>query len=244
MMAGTTILPSVHPRGCGEYYPVTFRDDRTHRFIPAGAGNTSPPCVGRGLCAVHPRGCGEYGPRSRVGQGPHGSSPRVRGILPRPRGRAPGGRFIPAGAGNTSQRCRCRSPVSVHPRGCGEYVRPYRSGAPTGRFIPAGAGNTYDPHQVPHIVAVHPRGCGEYWNQLGVAVAFSGSSPRVRGIREAVGHYLLFSRFIPAGAGNTTTRTHMPRRFRFIPAGAGNTLKTRVSLNAKSVHPRGCGEYT
>ena len=91
---------------------------------------------------------------------------------------------------------------------------------------------------------VHPRGCGEY----------SRGCALVR----------LTMRFIPAGAGNTTslrsvgwpTSGSSPRvrgilkralwvvaAGRFIPAGAGNTSQASAHRLHIAVHPRGCGEY-
>ena len=112
--------PSVHPRGCGERFPLndrlvsgsgssprvrgthqcSARKQVADRFIPAGAGNAhASPCLNPST-AVHPRGCGE---RCFLTDRPAfkaGSSPRVRGtLLTRTTPERPP-RFIPAGAGN------------------------------------------------------------------------------------------------------------------------------------------------
>ena len=110
----------VHPRVCGERYdrlpdgvlragssprvrgtpePARLSPHR-RRFIPACAGNASPPKIAKGARPVHPRVCGERG--WKVGRANlfHGSSPRVRGtrleIIPA----LAHCRFIPACAGN------------------------------------------------------------------------------------------------------------------------------------------------
>ena len=152
-----------------------------------------------------------------------GSSPRVRGTPPAP--------------------CPASAPATVHPRGCGERLRPaarMRSSAGSSprvrgtrawqrsfltslRFIPAGAGNAARHHPTNQANPVHPRGCGEHAIKQPRCSAISGSSPRVRGTQRHRHAGLLQRRFIPAGAGNTWgckgCGVHGP------------------------VHPRGCGEH-
>ena len=75
---------------------------------------------------------------------------------------------------------------------------------PQERFIPAGAGSSLRFFVRPGLVPVYPRWRGEH----GVSPAFScisrGLSPLARGTHRP--HYRHYgkSRFIPAGAGNTT----------------------------------------
>ncbi len=138
------------------------RQDRRHRFIPAGAGNTPNGMLRHIPGAVHPRGRGEHGglPSGR-GDG-IGSSPRARGTHERVVIFWGAIRFIPAGAGNTRYCRRSRSHRPVHPRGRGEHAAdpsgplnsvgssprargtpvPVLTGSEHRRFIPAGAGNT------------------------------------------------------------------------------------------------------
>ena len=72
----------------------------------------------------------------------NGSSPRVRGTR-RQLGRQEANcRFIPACAGNTSERRAGRSRTTVHPRVCGEHAIVGIGGDLLTRFIPACAGNT------------------------------------------------------------------------------------------------------
>ena len=171
------------------------------RFIPAHAGNADAP-VSRGASrAVHPRACGERGILIFVDRQRGGSSPRMRGT---PADLDPIGyltRFIPAHAGNASV-VRVRSVWrAVHPRACGERVKPWRSaqasvgssprmrgtrppadlrGLPT-RFIPAHAGNAAQPSESSTGVSVHPRACGERSLVIGTCAYGGGSSPRMRG---------------------------------------------------------------
>ena len=193
--------------------------------------------------SVHPRGCGEHGRLQAAQYEKGGSSPRVRGTLHWSSWVILFGRFIPAGAGNTSPCSDRSSTAAVHPRGCGEHrcicskcrwcdgSSPRVRGTPSSpgatahplRFIPAGAGNTVIVRSPNPTVTVHPRGCGEHIPSRSAQIQLSGSSPRVRGTQ--------------------MERRWKVKHYRFIPAGAGNTSGS-VELNStKSVHPRGCGEH-
>ena len=155
---------------------------RGARFIPACAGNTG---NRRGKSAdqsVHPRVCGEHWPRLKNVVAVHGSSPRVRGTLPRHLEPVPIRRFIPACAGNTLPIRTRRATAPVHPRVCGEHtilkndhVGKYGSSPRVRgtlrerllrfvdhRFIPACAGNTTAQHRIRSTLPVHPRVCGEH----------------------------------------------------------------------------------
>ncbi len=193
------------------------------RFIPADAGNTACKTAARNGNTVHPRGCGEYVLHHESHGGRAGSSPRMRGILYLPLRRQRLRRFIPADAGNTPNSWVVTRSWSVHPRGCGEYIKYWSLIKPFIRFIPADAGNTCV-YVVCHCsLTVHPRGCGEYRLPLLLVPSHHGSSPRMRGIR------LHPFRFV--------------RPLRFIPADAGNTAQHGGGSRPVSVHPRGCGEY-
>ena len=93
---------------------------------------------------------------------------------------------------------------------------------PRGRFIPARAGNSATrPARFP-VAPVHPRSCGEQFGQVKAQGSESGSSPLVRG----------------TGPG----RVRFPDSARFIPARAGNR-SSRGSIGLPdTVHPRSCGE--
>ena len=133
--------------------------------------------------------------------------------------------------------------LSVHPRGCGEHLvnwltpdrvtgsSPRVRGTRVDpdavpilqRFIPAGAGNTTVSVTPSGEVTVHPRGCGEHFFPTRLIPAESGSSPRVRGTRIRGLLRGIYTRFIPAGAGNTSIM--------------------RCGSASGPVHPRGCGEH-
>ncbi|CAB1368091.1 conserved protein of unknown function [Denitratisoma oestradiolicum] len=111
---------------------------------------------------VHPRACGEHRTPSNWTCWETGSSPRMRGTRARSKIPPLERRFIPAHAGNTNPEAMEESPITVHPRACGEHkaiakklekeggssprmrgtrwirIRPHG----INRFIPAHAGNT------------------------------------------------------------------------------------------------------
>ncbi len=72
-----------------------------NRFIPAGAGNTTPATCFASRSAVYPRWRGEHGLLPCFAGNPHGLSPLARGTQRTGICRQFLYRFIPAGAGNT-----------------------------------------------------------------------------------------------------------------------------------------------
>ncbi len=94
---------------------------------------------------------------------------------------------------------------------------------PRRRFIPAHAGNTCPGARRSGCRPVHPRACGEHAAMAMMMTISIGSSPRMRGTRTSRVSSACTIRFIPAHAGNTSTRPMLP--------------------NWYSVHPRACGEH-
>ena len=253
---------SVHPRACGEqigddvpagcYYGSSprvrgtgcHRPDRcrVRRFIPARAGNRTARRTTSPASSVHPRACGEQAFRSSPAAFATGSSPRVRGTVPRHRHGRDRRRFIPARAGNSAAASTATADHLVHPRACGEQgcfscsARRSRGSSPRvrgtahvahrlrvpPRFIPARAGNSWCRSRSLRAVPVHPRACGEQASIASWKSGAFGSSPRVRG----------------------TVRPRVPdrRRGRFIPARAGNRCAPFTGARSATVHPRACGE--
>jgi len=227
---------------------------RRSRFIPAGAGNTQKSPGRPGFRAVHPRGCGEHSSAPAMISAISGSSPRVRGTRAHPAPSRTPARFIPAGAGNTVSKPRCRRTTPVHPRGCGEHGRSsrclsrsvgssprVRGTRPAGgfprpgwRFIPAGAGNTGGRSVRFAAQSVHPRGCGEHTLVLQRLDPCVGSSPRVRGTPAGTGGSFFIARFIPAGAGNTPTPIAWRR------SGYGSSPRVRGTLISADPASRLC----
>ena len=254
---------TVHPRACGEHRSCGVSliiDDGSSprlrgtlgaasgcrsrtRFIPAPAGNTRKNWCTTGSDSVHPRACGEHKQTLSMPLYNVGSSPRLRGTPGRTGALPAPIRFIPAPAGNTNRRSRCRSTTSVHPRACGEHIdldaaEPADNGSSPRlrgthqqlpqrrvlhRFIPAPAGNTTTPSGGRSATTVHPRACGEHSTAKHALGGCLGSSPRLRGTRR----------------GATTAHA----RHRFIPAPAGNTSTSSIRARGSTVHPRACGEH-
>ena len=142
MSLTTRYASSVHPRVCGEQTSrkrftrrgdgssprvrgtdqlITDRD-KTHRFIPACAGNSRGNNGPRERRSVHPRVCGEQRCELSDSHRKYGSSPRVRGTGPIFFAREQSLRFIPACAGNRSPYRARQSQQPVHPRVCGEQA--------------------------------------------------------------------------------------------------------------------------
>ena len=171
-----------------------------------------------------------------------GSSPRVRGTRSERLENRNGIRFIPACAGNATEREYEWFGRTVHPRVCGErstgaFRDPRADGSSPrvrgtlpqprvdllrGRFIPACAGNASRAASPQISTPVHPRVCGERGIDCRMNVGYGGSSPRVRGTLPDTAERRRGGRFIPACAGNARPPT--PRR------------------PTATVHPRVCGE--
>ena len=134
-------------------------------------------------------------------------------------------RFIPAGAGNTAPLKICTKAIAVYPRWRGEHWQNKHRGtrgaglSPLARgtldqavlffqrrrFIPAGAGNTQKQNTETAVPAVYPRWRGEHDEITLTTEQKRGLSPLARGTRAAVVPGGRCRRFIPAGAGNTTS---------------------------------------
>ena len=211
-------------------------------FIPACAGKTEGYLPYRVTTPVHPRVCGENIQHQDTRHRHAGSSPRVRGKLTWFVTGVEQCRFIPACAGKTRSPPPSSPPRSVHPRVCGENdtgaassasasgssprVRGKRPGhgrrSLAGRFIPACAGKTNSRRGGRLVSWVHPRVCGENSKLSSAPRLRIGSSPRVRGK-------------LSQGIRETTTT-------RFIPACAGKTYSRTTWPTGQRVHPRVCGE--
>ena len=192
--------------------------------------------------AAHPRACGENGTPLTAEEAREGSSPRVRGKLPRPDRRVRSHGLIPARAGKTPRPARSTACAWAHPRACGENaaigsrlnfvagssprVRGKHGLVPGGDevagLIPARAGKTAGLALRPRRPKAHPRACGENVREVSLTAIPAGSSPRVRGKRVSPSPHPPIPRLIPARAGKTPCRT---------PESGG--------LRA---HPRACGE--
>ena len=151
-------------------------------IIPACAGNTSPRPARTPTTRDHPRVCGEHGYLTTAEVAELGSSPRVRGTLPRSAWNATCWWIIPACAGNTILISGATGQHGDHPRVCGEHlplvkrISCWPGSSPRVRgtrldverhqvragIIPACAGNTvWEVHSC-LVGGDHPRVCGEH----------------------------------------------------------------------------------
>ena len=232
-----------HPRVCGEHALLMIlstgsagssprvRGTRTHEtysrwevgIIPACAGNTKRTRPWPAEAGIIPACAGNTGSSLVRWVRSSGSSPRVRGTLPRPVHRADHEGIIPACAGNTRTPRGFRTGRRDHPRVCGEHdhighggIRvkgssPRVRGTPGRRvcaqamrgIIPACAGNTLRPSHASSMHGDHPRVCGEHTEGTSKTARWQGSSPRVRGTLRRRRRARAEIGIIPACAGNT-----------------------------------------
>ncbi|RYQ46226.1 hypothetical protein PG1780B_1256 [Bifidobacterium pseudolongum subsp. globosum] len=89
------------------------------RIIPAHAGQTPPAAPRRYAPGNHPRACGANALIMKATQGTYGSSPRMRGKLPRIARRVFQHGIIPAHAGQTLRWSVSMWRPADHPRACG-----------------------------------------------------------------------------------------------------------------------------
>ena len=184
------------PRG-GRRVP----DAERLRAVGAGRGGAKADPNQQFHTTVHPRVRGERATVAREDKANAGSSPRARGTQGPNGAVSRDARFIPACAGNACTSRARTAATPVHPRVRGERARGARGN---------GSG------------AVHPRVRGERVTTPLATLTIPGSSPRARGTR---GH----------GAAGA-------RVDRFIPACAGNASTRRTAGRSGSVHPRVRGE--
>ncbi len=168
-------------------------------------------------------------------------------------------RFIPAGAGNTHSFQHCSGCKPVYPRWRGEHVfysntRPPNHGlSPLARgtrrasfvrlrvirFIPAGAGNTSKWYLYEKILPVYPRWRGEHAAQPIEFEKLSGLSPLARGTRMRTHLEVESRRFIPAGAGNTSSGSSLTSLSQVYPRWRGEHSKsTQLNLNTFLAHKK------
>ena len=110
----------------------------------------------------------------------------------------------------------------LSPLARGTLIKLYRT-AMGSRFIPAGAGNTGDNPPIINVVSVYPRWRGEH-------ISFPP------GLRYSCG-------LSPLARGTPDHRRNRNSRTRFIPAGAGNTTTRGCDRSGRSVYPRWRGEH-
>ncbi len=222
MSVQTVFLPGLSPLARGTQRGLMSALNH-HRFIPAGAGNTMLPSFTPFLISVYPRWRGEHNRPYEDHWHGGGLSPLARGTHPEINGDGAFTRFIPAGAGNTSNCCNGQRSHAVYPRWRGEHCLGGGSAQPRNglsplargtrgnsfldaallRFIPAGAGNTLPSLVDEKSITVYPRWRGEHGGRIFYIPTVRGLSPLARGTLDRKYAPIDEKRFIPAGAGNT-----------------------------------------
>ena len=205
----------------GLYYLRSIR-----RIIPAHAGQTRCIFSRVSTSSDHPRACGANPDSSWTRRSPSGSSPRMRGKRVGLRAVGLELRIIPAHAGQTDCLVLIICCVTDHPRACGANPlqcvievfqvgsSPRMRGKPVHlqqrfrivRIIPAHAGQTFSEVQTVALSTDHPRACGANRGCMLRYVLQIGSSPRMRGKRDAGHGDNVARRIIPAHAGQTGAR--------------------------------------
>ncbi len=176
-----------------------------HRFIPAGAGNTSTLSITTDREPVYPRWRGEHPNGSALSYPQIGLSPLARGTQSDAIDALIDARFIPAGAGNTGVIPIAARNAAVYPRWRGEHDKSLTKNNSTpglsplargthhyfgksvikNRFIPAGAGNTYRSNGRNTEFSVYPRWRGEHSTTENLYESNSGLSPLARGTQNS-----------------------------------------------------------
>ena len=189
--------------------------------IPACAGEPLSSFSLRFRLGVYPRVCGGTTPERCSTVWQLGLSPRVRGN-PSERCRGgPGGRSIPACAGEPPRARPSGITSGVYPRVCGGTLKPIRGFNAKSGLSPACAGEPRRCRLRAPMCEVYPRVCGGTGPLWSPPEKNRGLSPRVRGNRFA-GLYL---------------REH----FGSIPACAGEPGASFRSERCSQVYPRVCG---
>ena len=214
-----------------------------HGIIPARAGFTAGPPLGRLRCRDHPRSRGVYSTTSASVSSLAGSSPLARGLRIIKLQPKIGSGIIPARAGFTTQTRFFYASSWDHPRSRGVYPAVWVSTMPTDgssplargllaaaeaagdrtRIIPARAGFTWPDRSGCRFLRDHPRSRGVYRMKILLAAYAGGSSPLARGLHQ--------------------WRGERGRRPRIIPARAGFTWRPRLRGRAARDHPRSRGVY-
>ena len=266
-----------HPRACGENFvhrlapssiagsPPRMRGKRPRghlyvgraRITPAHAGKTSPTYALKLLMTDHPRACGENFSFPWKRDPTFGSPPRMRGKLLlkfRPNVIR---RITPAHAGKTSETPPRITPLSDHPRACGENgyggtQSEMQRGSPPrmrgkqfvegikcdcNRITPAHAGKTAGGMTGVRGGADHPRACGENMITMMQLQQDSGSPPRMRGKLGVFSVAVWSARITPAHAGKTEAREPGRLEGTDHPRACGENPSTMVVLHGTSGSP-------
>ncbi len=151
------------------------------RFIPAGAGNTRSPHARHFIRAVYPRWRGEHTLAAAQADIANGLSPLARGTLYDNGQFFAPGRFIPAGAGNTSYTLLASEERSVYPRWRGEHRAKGKKMRELIGLSPLARGTRLRGSDTRRKAPVYPRWRGEHHYHPHFGIKRCGLSPLARG---------------------------------------------------------------
>ena len=194
---------------------------RSHRSIPAPAGEPRPSLRTRTCWGVYPRACGGTFSVLNTRDSGTGLSPRLRGNRHGPPQRQHTGGSIPAPAGEPTTLLGRLSQEWVYPRACGGTRPPCRRQPVRQGLSPRLRGNRLCGRQLVYLARsipapageptaspwpscrgrVYPRACGGTRPRSPWPDPPRGLSPRLRGNRHLTQKWMTFIGSIPAPAG-------------------------------------------
>ena len=130
-------------------------------------------------------------------------------------------RFIPAGAGNTSNRHHCKASCPVYPRWRGEHNSLHTQRLAVDGLSPLARGTRRRRLFYRRRIPVYPRWRGEHLYAKKRTINGHGLSPLARGTQQNPPPRIYCRRFIPAGAGNTFVAVCRRRLFTVYPRWRG-----------------------
>ena len=157
---GTRAGEGASPRARGNR-PCLADVHQAEGCIPASAGESAPPNLLRVACGVHPRERGGIGANFRTVGDEWGASPRARGNRRSREGLTSSAGCIPASAGESGERSRCRHPGAVHPRERGGIARNQFVDLGLEGASPRARGNLQEPPAARHATGCIPASAGE-----------------------------------------------------------------------------------
>ena len=218
-------------------------EKRRPRVIPTRVGTTGWGAVGSGRGSGHPHACGDYS-RRRLSSSRSSGHPHACGDY---------GCTLEGALAERGSSPRVWGLRGVHSPGGGR-----------GRVIPTRVGTTSRRIRCPLIQSGHPHACGDYSLEAPAKPSFSGSSPRVWGLRPAPLPRVRERRVIPTRVGTTATWNLQPHmttghphacgdylgtarkalnRARVIPTRVGTTADGGKVMFERAGHPHACGDY-
>ena len=145
------------------------------------------------------------------------------------------------GGGTNGELSSIDDMPGLSPRGRGNLHRPRQSFG-TGGSIPAWAGEPTRPSNVTVYSTVYPRVGGGTQRQVDPVRLQGGLSPRGRGNRGLVGHYVKSQRSIPAWAGEPRSAIRAPLLSAVYPrVGGGTPRRDSPPSSHTGLSPRGRG---